>query len=1139
MKQMHSPQFYFHVNKKAREKYEIEQDLFSIKGRVVFTNFNATRKLSDALNKKRDLLKNPELAVNPSIINALGLMDEIIHFMIETYRQKVNPKLLEKIQKTVEKKYTKEETHNLLKSFVETFPTNEIFKTSVKADEYLENQTEGFSNKQIVIEEMIAQWVQNQNKAYFAVKEIIDDKEIQSKIYNEAFKEINNFFKEQPNVPGTNLTLLEMLLLPGKLFPDSVYKQLEYIRDNWGVELKDFLTRILLSLDVFKEEAKKFIPGMFSKPENKVAEFHGDVYDFEPEAFSPDLDWMPHLVLIAKSTYVWLDQLSKKYQREIKRLDQIPDEELNRLANFGFTGLWFIGIWERSYASQKIKQINGNPEAVASAYSLKNYEISQDLGGFEAYSNLKERAWKRGIRLASDMVPNHMAIDSDWVKYHPHWFIQSNEPPFPNHTFNGPNLSENNDIGIYLEDGYWNKSDAAVEFKRIDHRNGETRYIYHGNDGTGMPWNDTAQLNYLMPEVREAVIQTILHVARLFPVIRFDAAMTLAKKHYQRLWFPEPGSGGDIPTRSFHSLSKDEFNMYFPVEFWREVVDRVAQECPDTLLLAEAFWMMEGYFVRSLGMHRVYNSAFMNMLKNEENDKYRQMIKNVLEFNPQILKRYVNFMNNPDEETAVAQFGKEDKYFGTCILMCTMPGLPMFGHGQIEGFSEKYGMEYKRAYWEEQEDHYLVERHRREVFPLMKKRKLFSEVENFYLYNFQTVHNTTDENVYCYSNRYGDERSLVVYNNAYNNTAGWIKYSTAFKDFNDQMSHTELAKGLNLKFDANMFTIFREHISGKQYIRSNKDLFERGLFVELGGYKYQVFLSFQQVYATRENPYDQLNHTLNGKGVDSIEIALHEIRIAPALSALYKMLSKENILIFSKTKTDVFDQQILDQLTETFNSELAQLYNFLKLEKPKDVTKHVEKIYKKQRIYHPSSNVPGNKSVKEFVKTLKDKNREGDEFYLYKDLLELVFSNIPEKDLDTFYDFLMIEKVINTNTSFDSKEHNSILKILVCHKKIQNLLQQKPDKLELKTLFSIADLVKFLKINTYQDVRYYNKENWELILEALLKDYIEQVINDPKKSEKKAATEINRVFKRVQELIKSANETGYDLDKLISTVSAG
>ena len=65
-----------------------------------------------------------------------------------------------------------------------------------------------------------------------------------------------------------------------------------------------------------------------------------------------------------------------------------------------------------------------------------------------------------------------------------------------------------------------------------------------------MPWNDTAQLDYLKPEVREAVIQTILHVARQFPIIRFDAAMTLAKRHIQRLWYPEPGSGGAIPSRA-------------------------------------------------------------------------------------------------------------------------------------------------------------------------------------------------------------------------------------------------------------------------------------------------------------------------------------------------------------------------------------------------------------------------------------------------------------------------------------------------------------------------------------------------------------------------------------------------------------
>jgi hypothetical protein len=133
-----------------------------------------------------------------------------------------------------------------------------------------------------------------------------------------------------------------------------------------------------------------------------------------------------------------------------------------------------------------------------------------------------------------------------------------------------------------------------------------------------------------------------------------------------------------------------------PHEFWREVVDRVAVEVPGTLLLAEAFWLLEGYFVRTLGMHRVYNSAFMNMLRDEENAKYRSYLKKTIEFDPDILKRYVNFMSNPDERTAIDQFGDGDKYFGVCTMLATLPGLPMFGHGQIEGFTEKYGMEYKR-----------------------------------------------------------------------------------------------------------------------------------------------------------------------------------------------------------------------------------------------------------------------------------------------------------------------------------------------------------------------------------------------------------------------------------------------------------
>jgi glycosidase len=611
-----------------------------------------------------------------------------------------------------------------------------------------------------------------------------------------------------------------------------------------------------------------------------------DELEFEPERFSPDLDWMPRLMLIAKNTYVWLDQLSQKYGRHISRLDQIPDEELDLLAHWGFTGLWFIGIWERSSASRRVKQLCGNPEAVASAYSVYDYQIAAELGGQAAYESLRDRAWQRGIRLVSDMVPNHVGIYSRWMLEHPEWFISLDHCPFPAYSFDGPDLSEDERVGIYLEDHYYDRSDAAVVFQRVDRWTGDVKYIYHGNDGTSMPWNDTAQLNYLDPEVREAVIQTILHVARLFPVIRFDAAMTLTKRHFRRLWFPEPGTGGAIPTRAEHGLTKADFDAAMPIEFWREVVDRVAAEAPDTLLLAEAFWLLEGFFVRTLGMHRVYNSAFMNMLRDEENANYRSVMKNTLEFDPEILRRFVNFMNNPDEESSVAQFGKGDKYFGVCTMLSTLPGLPMFGHGQIEGFAEKYGMEYRRAYWDEQPDGHLIERHEREIFPLLHRRHLFAGVEQFLLYDFFTREGSVNEDVFAYSNRHWDERALVVYHNRFATARGWIRSSVAYSvkvddDGDRALVQRTLGDGLGLVPDEGTYYVFRDSVTGLEYIREGKELCEQGLYVELEAYRCHVFLDWRKAQDNEWKQYAHLAAYLNGRGVPNIEEALQEIFLQP------------------------------------------------------------------------------------------------------------------------------------------------------------------------------------------------------------------------------------------------------------------
>jgi hypothetical protein len=298
----------------------------------------------------------------------------------------------------------------------------------------------------------------------------------------------------------------------------------------------------------------------------------------------------------------------------------------------------------------------------------------------------------------------------------------------------------------------------------------------------------------------------------------------------------------------------------------------------------------------------------MNMLRDEENAKYRSYLKKTIEFDPDIMKRYVNFMSNPDERTAIDQFGTGDKYFGVCTLLATLPGLPMFAHGQIEGFTERYGMEFKQARMDEWPNEGLVLRHQREIAPLLAKRYIFAGSSDFTLYDFWNGYGHVDENVFAYSNRFGEERSLVLYNNKYDSTRGTIHISAAFMDkASGTLRQRSLSDGLGLPTGESMVIACRD-THGLEYLRRATDLHWRGLSFELQGFQCVVMLNWRALQPTAEWPWDRLCDTLNGAGVPDIHDEMVKFRLRPLHDALRAVISPANVRDFAELAREIAQQ---------------------------------------------------------------------------------------------------------------------------------------------------------------------------------------------------------------------------------------
>jgi hypothetical protein len=223
-----------------------------------------------------------------------------------------------------------------------------------------------------------------------------------------------------------------------------------------------------------------------------------------------------------------------------------------------------------------------------------------------------------------------------------------------------------------------------------------------------------------------------------------------------------------------------------------------------------------------------------------------------------------------------------------------------------------------------------VERHEREIFPLLHKRYLFAGVENFLLYDFFTPEGHVNEDVFAYSNRVTGERALVLYHNRYQETRGWVRTSVVYavksEDGEKRLVQRSLGEGLDLRDEDKTFTIFRDHINDLEYIRSNRELHEKGLYTELGAYKHQVFLDFRQVRDTEWHQYAQLAAYLDGRGVPSIDEALKEVLLQPVHRPFRELVNADLFRRLMGTREDeTSEEEERIELADTVEQRMMRL----------------------------------------------------------------------------------------------------------------------------------------------------------------------------------------------------------------------
>jgi hypothetical protein len=348
-------------------------------------------------------------------------------------------------------------------------------------------------------------------------------------------------------------------------------------------------------------------------------------------------------------------------------------------------------------------------------------------------------------------------------------------------------------------------------------------------------------------------------------------------------------------------------------------------------------------------------------------------------------------------------------------------------------------------------------------------------------------------------------------------------------------------------------------VTGLEYIRNSKELSEKGLYVELGAYKYHIFIDFREVRDNSWRHYAQIANDLNGRGVPSIEEALKEMLLQPLQNALKELVNGDRFRYLIQARITQPQAQLNQKLFEEIEKKMIGFLQEVKqlsggredeMKIAREVRRKLEAI-----LYLPvlTSRYPrfqpkGVKAAAEYLH-----NGLTDSATTWATLFGWLFVHalgkvVNQRDFAeqsrTWIDEWRLGKTIIgvlRELGLEEDAAGSSLTVIKWLTRQQRWfeaksLDRKQAYAKLELLLKDEDLRQFLQINKYEDIWWFNKEAFEKMLWWLMMVVALTIGSDPLLPVNAVIEELEGCYSIIQEWQQAEEKSEYQAGKLLSAL---